>query len=126
MALLVHGDDFCAVGPPESLARLQATLSSCYRVKTETLGPGPDDLRELGILNRVVQWHDSGVRLEADPRHVEIVVREYGAEGGRDAASAGDTEFFKKAQTPEELRELEETEEARRLSLQPDAAAQSQ
>ena len=38
------------------------------------LGGDDDELMELRVLNRVVRWTRDGVRLEADPRHQEILV----------------------------------------------------
>ena len=40
-----------------------------------------DDVREVKILNKIIRWTDSGVELEADPRHAEIVIRELGLSG---------------------------------------------
>ena len=65
------------------------------------------------MLNRVVHWCTDGIRLEADPRHAELVVREFGVEGGREAASIGDKEFFKKENTEANM-ELLDGEEATR------------
>lgn len=106
VSLLVHGDDFCAVGPPRSLEKVRQTLSVNYKVNTELLGSDDGDLREVRVLNRVVQIGVVGVRLEADARHAELVVREFGLEGGRDVASPGDKDFFKKDLDAEEMQEL--------------------
>ncbi len=39
------------------------------------LGGDEGGLKELRVLNRVIQWTPAGLRYEADPRHAEIVVR---------------------------------------------------
>ena len=38
------------------------------------LGPGPNDDKEVKILNRIIRWTASGVEYEADPRQIEKVV----------------------------------------------------
>ena len=46
-------------------------------MKTQTLGPGKEDQKQIKILNRVVTWHDiDGISYEADPRHVEIIIKQ--------------------------------------------------
>ena len=95
VALMVHGDDFAAVGPDGALQKLKAVLSGRYKDKTELLGAGAGDLKEVRILNRVVQMHDTGVTLEADPRHIELIVKDFGLDTGNGAATPGDKEMFK-------------------------------
>ena len=38
------------------------------------LGGDSNDLKELRVLNRVLRWTETGILLEADPRHQEILV----------------------------------------------------
>jgi len=35
------------------------------------------------ILNRVVTWTDKGIELEADPKHVALLIQEVGCEGSK-------------------------------------------
>ena len=56
----------------------------------------------MRVLNRGVQWRHGEVRLGADPRHAELVVKECGTERGREAASSGDMEFFRKERREDE------------------------
>ena len=71
---LVHGDDYVSVGQPDQLKWLEGQLQQKCKIKTQILGPGPDHLRELKVLNRILIWNGSkGVIYEADPRHAEIV-----------------------------------------------------
>eukprot|EP00969_Alexandrium_andersonii_P008535 372438-Alexandrium_andersonii.AAC.1 len=45
------------------------------------LGHGPQDLREVKLLNRIIRWAPTGLRYEADPRHAEQLFRDlFGAE----------------------------------------------
>ena len=79
---------------PSSAVKITGNLSNKYKVKTEVLGGDPGDAQEVRVLNRVVQWTSRGVALEADPRHAEAIVREFGFE--KAAATPGDKEQFKK------------------------------
>eukprot|EP00969_Alexandrium_andersonii_P238400 10522772-Alexandrium_andersonii.AAC.1 len=40
------------------------------------LGYGPQDLREVKLLNRIVRWTPTGLRYEADPRRAEQLLRD--------------------------------------------------
>ena len=52
-------------------------MKAVFACKVEgTIGPGPQDLKEARVLNRVISWHPWGIRYEADPRHAEVLVRE--------------------------------------------------
>ena len=78
--IMVHGDDFVAVGEPEFLKKTEASLREKYKIKTETLGLADGDVKEVKILNKIVRVTKDGVELEADPRHAELVIRELGLE----------------------------------------------
>ena len=78
VAVMVHGDDFIAVGDEKSLKGTRATLEDRYKLKVETLGEGPACKQEIRVLNKVLRRTPEGLELEADPRHAEIVVRELG------------------------------------------------
>ena len=45
-----------------------------------TLGPEPTDDKEVSILNRVIRWTEDSLLYEADPRHVEKLMRDAGLE----------------------------------------------
>ena len=81
VAVMVHGDDFVAVGDPKHLAETEAILAKKYKIKVEKLGPDDDDMKEVKILNKIVRITTEGIELEADPRHAELIVRELGLEG---------------------------------------------
>ena len=42
------------------------------------LGSGAGDGKTVRILNRIIRWTHAGIRVEADPRHVEILTKEMG------------------------------------------------
>ena len=86
---MVHGDDFIGVGPSEQLEDLRRTLEEKYKLKVEKLGRGPGEKAEIKILNKIVRETNEGIELEADPRHVEIAIKELGIEGCKPATTPG-------------------------------------
>ena len=76
VAIMVHGDDFVAVGPEAHLIETRKTLEDKYKIKVEKLGCSSDCKSEMRILNKVVRATDTGITLEADPRHAELVVKD--------------------------------------------------
>jgi hypothetical protein len=73
---IVHGDDFVLTGRAAALDEVKAGMHLRFLLKElGRLGGGPGELRELRVLNRVIQWTPAGLRYEADPRHAEIIVR---------------------------------------------------
>ena len=40
------------------------------------MGGGPNDVRELRLLNRIIRWTPQGLLYEADPRHAEQLIRD--------------------------------------------------
>ena len=47
------------------------------------LGPESHDLKEIRLLNRVIAWTPSCIRYEADQRHGEILIKEFGLIGSK-------------------------------------------
>ncbi len=87
---IVHGDDFVLSGTAGALDEVKARMHERFLLKElGRLGGGQGELRELRVLNRVIQWTPAGLRYEADPRHAEIIVR--GVAGAERALSAPGT-----------------------------------
>ena len=89
VSVMVHGDDFIAVGPGQRLGHLKETLENKYKIKTEQLGCGEGMQEEVRILNKIVRQTSAGIELEADPRHAEIVVKELGLKDARPSPVPG-------------------------------------
>ena len=67
---VVHVDDFTVLGSDESLGWMKSKISERFETKFRgRLAPGPDDVKSIRILNRVVQWTEVGIEYEADQRH---------------------------------------------------------
>ena len=89
----VHGDDYVSVGMPSQLKWLEEQLMKKYQIKTQLLGPGEGQLKELKILNRIVTWRgEKGLTYEVDPRHVEIVVEQLKLGEAKPVATPGTRE----------------------------------
>jgi hypothetical protein len=87
---IVHGDDFVLTGRAGALDEVKASMHERFLLKElGRLGGSQGELREMRVLNRVIQWTPAGLRYEADPRHAEIVVR--GVAGAERALSAPGT-----------------------------------
>ena len=77
IVLSVHGDDFTAAGPKDSLDWYQKQMQERYELTIGgRLGPGDQDDKEATILNRVVRWTARGLEYEADPRQAERLLHE--------------------------------------------------
>ena len=82
----VHGDDFTGVGPKSKLEWLASELKKFWTVDLRgILGPPSmsDVSHSIVILNRLVTWTDRGIELEADPRHVDLLLNEVACEGAK-------------------------------------------
>ena len=76
---MVRGDDFTFEGPREALKRVAEDLGKVWIIKVRaTLGPEPGDDKEVSILTRIARCCDDCLLYEADPRHVEKLLREAG------------------------------------------------
>ena len=74
--LVVHGDDFTALGRREDLIWYETELARSFEIKVRGhLGEGKECVDEMKILNRVVRLSEGGLLYEADPRHAEMLVK---------------------------------------------------
>ena len=82
LLLSLGGDDFTTAGPKCEIDWFEKLLEEKYELKKGgRLGPGPDDTKELTVLNRVLRWVDGGVEYEADPRQGEKLLESLGLGG---------------------------------------------
>ena len=62
-----------------SLDWFRAQIAAAFEVTSRgRLGPADGDDKSIRILNRVIQWTDSGIEYEADQRHAELIVQQLG------------------------------------------------
>ena len=108
VSIMVHGDDFVAVGSEENLKTTRAVLEEKYKIKVEVLGDGEGQSRELRILNKVVRITEEGIELEADPRHVELTIRDLGLQAAKTSAVPGAKDLKPRGSSKKEADEDEE------------------
>ena len=89
VAIMVHGDDFVAVGEPEHVETATKSLKERYKIKVETLGTGDGEVREVKVLNKIIRLTKAGLEMEADPRHVEMIVRDMELQDAKTAKTPG-------------------------------------
>ena len=76
---MVHGDDFVFVAEGPDLDWVEKQMEQSFLVKVVgRLGGDMEDKQEITILNRVIRWTEGGLEYEADPRHAELLDRDYG------------------------------------------------
>lgn len=85
----IHGDDYVSVGKPEDLQWMKVGLDRSYKLKTQTLGPAEEPLRQVNVLNRIISWTKEGIEYEADPRHAELVIKDLGLEDANGVVTPG-------------------------------------
>ena len=77
VSVVVHGDDFVFEGPSDVFKEIANALRKYWIIKLRaTIGPDAKDDKEVSILNRIVRWTTEGMEYEADPRHVEKLLRD--------------------------------------------------
>ena len=102
--LVVWGDDFTFLGRDLDLKAMARKMGEWYQVKVRGfVGPDPEDLKEIRILNRTIRWSDSELTYEADEKHVQTVIREVGLDG---LSKGSDSPLPKAYEAVEEDQEL--------------------
>ena len=88
--VVVHGDDFTAIGSPEALDKYEAGMQRSFDCKLKgRLGLGPEDCKEMRVLNRIVRINENGLLYEADPRHAEMIIRAFHLEDAKSVVTPG-------------------------------------
>ena len=90
----MYGDDFVAVGPMDGLNNFKDVMTSSYKCKSDLIGMGVHDDKELRVLGRMISLREFGVTYEPDIRHVEAVLRDLGLEGANPVGTPGEKEKF--------------------------------
>ena len=84
VSIVVHGDDFTALGESADLDWYEKALAEFFELKLRArVGPEEKDDKEVRILNRVLRLQDIGLLYEADPRHAEILTKSLGIEASK-------------------------------------------
>jgi hypothetical protein len=79
LQVVVHGDDFTALGCDTDLDWFEGMIQSEFERKVRgRLGSSSRNDKEMRISNRIVRWTPEGITYEADQRHAEILMKEMG------------------------------------------------
>ena len=99
VSVVVHGDDFTALGTADALQQYEDGLTAHFELKIKgRLGLEPGNMREMRVLNRIVRITENSLLYEPDPRHVELLVRALHVDEKKVAATPG-----RKPEHPNEL-----------------------
>jgi hypothetical protein len=82
MVGVVHGDDFVWEGRDKDLDWVLGVLQNEYELKNRgRLGFGPNDVRRIDMLGRVIELTEEGVSWGGDPRHQKLLEEYFGMDG---------------------------------------------
>jgi len=77
LRLVVHGDDFTALGWESQLDWYREQVTRRFESKVKgRIGPASGDEKSMRVLNRLVHWTSEGIEYEADQRHAELIIQE--------------------------------------------------
>ena len=111
ISVVVHGDDFTALGTKANLDKYEEGLKKAFDLKIRgRLGEGKDDDKEIRILNRIVTITPQGLRYEADPRHAELLSKSLDLMNCRFVSTPGVK--HKPDEEPDEERDLQGYEDS--------------
>ena len=100
--IVVHVDDFLCTGDGKELEELHENLARQYELKKTILSL--TDERETKYLNRVLRVTDEGVEIVGDPKHSELLFKDWGVtEHSKDVNTPSLKELEAKIATGEEL-----------------------
>ena len=94
VSVLVHGDDFVAVGEDEDVEWFRNLVVGWFEVKVRgRLGDAVKDEKEMVILGRRMRWTSDGLELEADSGILKRLKEQFGFDEWTTAAvSTGEKE----------------------------------
>ena len=89
MRIMVHGDDFLALGDKQGLKQLDALLKKSYELKyLGIIGDEEQDKKEIHFLKRLIRIGEhqgkSAIWIEADRRHVDFLIETFGMKGANE------------------------------------------
>ena len=90
--IMVHGDDFLALGDQKHLLELEKVVKGAYELKyLGIIGGEAEDKKELHFLNRLIRCGENegrpAVWIEPDHRHVDLLRQSFGMKGAKGVES---------------------------------------
>ena len=98
--ILVHGDDFVAVGEELAMRAWQVSMEQRFPCKTTIIGPGDGLEKEVKVIGRWIRITGEGVEVEVDGRYLEQALKAYGLEDAKPVV----TPATKKEPSQDEIR----------------------
>ena len=87
VSVIVHGDDFTALGTAEGLDKYEAGMQKSFECRLKgRLGSASEEMR---VLNRIVRITKVGLLYEADPRHAEMLITVFHLEDAKSVVTPG-------------------------------------
>ena len=74
---VVHVDDFLITGEGHQLSWFRDHMAKKYELKVQVAGWDHGDARELQFLGRTIRLTQTGIELEGDDKHVELMEKEW-------------------------------------------------
>ena len=69
---------------------MKEKLESAFEIKTDIIGYQDEELKQEGkILNRLISVDHTGWKLEANPRHAELLIEDLGVKDGKGLSTPG-------------------------------------
>ena len=89
ISIVVHGDDFNALGVADELDWYEKELATHFEIKIRgRMGPG-GDCDQIKILNRILTLTKEGLEYEADPRHADLLLSSMGLTKSNSVSTPG-------------------------------------
>lgn len=94
---MIHVDDFLIIGDIEEAIWFEDHLQKQFEISTTIIGQ--DFVKTAAYLNRLITWTEGGIEVEADPEHVDVVLRYWGIGNcnGHETPVASESEEFNNA-----------------------------
>ena len=77
LQVISHVGDFLCVGPQKELIWFRKSLEERYDIKSKSLS---QESSMVSFLGREIRWTSEGIEFEADRKHVNILLKEWGLE----------------------------------------------
>ena len=112
ISVVCHGDDFTALGNEEDLMWYKDILARAFELgDCKVMSDDPGDCTEVKILNRILRLDSTGLRFEADPRHIELLARSLNLTQCRPIFTTGDKEKIDEDFEPPDVHDEPDTSE---------------
>ena len=118
--LMVHGDDFVAVGRKKQLDWFQKQMDEKYESKHIRFGQSTGAVKSMKVLNRIVTWEEASISVEADTRHVETALADLGLMSAKEVNTPAVREIDEKKNDQEGMEASEYKVKGKTIKIQQD------